>query len=98
MSSTETHSHDFTETRLDGPNGLHDENTHDSCHNGYTKPESQQMEGLSRQPTSSFIPMEVFEKMYLTPRNRVRGHLRSTFGNPTPLFVLPPLKSCGNFC
>ena len=89
MPSTETNSHDFTETHVDGLNALHNENTHDSRHNDYTKPESEQMEGLSRQPTASFIPMGVFEKTYLTLRSRVRGHLRSTFGNPIPLFVLP---------
>lgn len=31
------------------------------------------------------IPMEVFEKMYLNPETRVKGELRKTFANPTPL-------------
>lgn len=31
------------------------------------------------------IPMEVFEKMYLNPQNIVKGDLRRTFGNPTPM-------------
>jgi hypothetical protein len=31
------------------------------------------------------IPMEVFEKMYLNPQNVVKGELRRTFGNPTPM-------------
>lgn len=30
---------------------------------------------------------ELFEKRYLTPKNRVKGDLRKTFGNPTPLSV-----------
>ncbi|EGP86739.1 unnamed protein product [Zymoseptoria tritici ST99CH_1A5] len=34
------------------------------------------------------ISMEMFEKLYLNPENRVRGHLRSTFANPTPLPLL----------
>ena len=28
---------------------------------------------------------ELFEKLYLSPENRVKGDLRKTFGNPTPL-------------
>ncbi|TKA22069.1 hypothetical protein B0A50_08449 [Salinomyces thailandicus] len=31
------------------------------------------------------ISPELFEKMYLSPQNRVAGELRKTFGNPTPL-------------
>ena len=34
------------------------------------------------------IPPELFEKLYLTPQNPVKGELRNTFGNPTPLYVL----------
>lgn len=28
---------------------------------------------------------ELFEKLYLSPQNAVRGDLRKTFGNPTPM-------------
>lgn len=31
------------------------------------------------------ISPELFEKMYLSPPNKVKGELRKTFGNPTPL-------------
>ncbi|OAL35891.1 hypothetical protein AYO20_04797 [Fonsecaea nubica] len=31
---------------------------------------------------------ELFEKMYLTPKNRVLNNIRSTFGNPTPLCLV----------
>lgn len=31
------------------------------------------------------IPPDLFEKLYLSPENRVKGDLRKTFGNPTPL-------------
>jgi hypothetical protein len=31
------------------------------------------------------ISPELFEKLYLSPQNRVHGDLRRTFGNPTPL-------------
>ena len=31
------------------------------------------------------ISPELFEKLYLSPQNAVRGDLRKTFGNPTPM-------------
>lgn len=31
------------------------------------------------------IPPDLFEKLYLSPENRVKGDLRKTFANPTPL-------------
>jgi hypothetical protein len=31
------------------------------------------------------ISPELFEKIYLSPQNVVKGELRKTFGNPTPL-------------
>jgi hypothetical protein len=33
------------------------------------------------------ISPELFEKLYLSPQNKVAGELRKTFGNPTPLYV-----------
>jgi hypothetical protein len=33
------------------------------------------------------ISPELFEKIYLSPQNQVKGDLRKTFGNPTPLSV-----------
>lgn len=46
--------------------------------------------GIRRYETNASvnIPMEVFEKMYLTPQLPVKGELRKTFGNPTPMQVL----------
>ena len=35
------------------------------------------------------ITPELFEKIYLSPKNRVSNNIRSTFGNPTPLYVCP---------
>jgi len=35
--------------------------------------------------SSVVIPKEVFEAMYLSPYTRTSGHLRSIFGNPTPV-------------
>ena len=31
------------------------------------------------------ISAELFEKLYLSPQNVVKGDLRRTFGNPTPM-------------
>lgn len=31
------------------------------------------------------IPPDVFEKLYLSPQNAVKGQLRKTFANPTPM-------------
>ena len=31
------------------------------------------------------ITPEMFERMYLAPQNAVKGDLRKTFGNPTPM-------------
>jgi hypothetical protein len=31
------------------------------------------------------ISPELFEKLYLSPQNAVKGDLRKTFGNPTPV-------------
>ena len=31
------------------------------------------------------ISPELFEKIYLSPKNQVSSNIRSTFGNPTPL-------------
>lgn len=31
------------------------------------------------------ISPELFEKIYLSPQNQVKGDIRRTFGNPTPM-------------
>ncbi|KFZ09679.1 hypothetical protein V502_08577 [Pseudogymnoascus sp. VKM F-4520 (FW-2644)] len=38
---------------------------------------------------SIVITPEIFEKMYLTPANKVKGDLRLKFANPTPLQDFP---------
>ncbi|KAK9461672.1 GPR1/FUN34/yaaH family-domain-containing protein [Lipomyces oligophaga] len=47
-------------------------------------------EALSRFRTASSVMMtpELFEQLYLSPEKRVKGNLRQTFGNPTPLAVM----------
>ncbi|KAG9497346.1 hypothetical protein J7337_012141 [Fusarium musae] len=44
------------------------------------------LEAIRSAPSISMSP-ELFEKLYLTPPNAVKGDLRKTFGNPTPLLV-----------
>ncbi|KAF1361041.1 hypothetical protein EJ07DRAFT_164643 [Lizonia empirigonia] len=39
------------------------------------------------------ISPELFEKLYLSPKNEVKGELRKTFGNPTPLALVGFLLS-----
>ncbi|KAH7359513.1 GPR1/FUN34/yaaH family-domain-containing protein [Pyrenochaeta sp. MPI-SDFR-AT-0127] len=39
------------------------------------------------------ISPELFEKLYLSPQNQVKGELRKTFGNPTPLALVGFLLS-----
>ena len=45
---------------------------------------------LKRMRTAGSISItpELFEKIYLSPKNQVSNNIRSTFGNPTPLYVL----------
>lgn len=48
------------------------------------------LEDIRRYATagSVMIPMEALEKLYLNPPTKVKGDLRQTFGNPTPMYVL----------
>jgi uncharacterized protein len=41
-----------------------------------------------RKLESISISPELFEKLYLSPENAVKGDLRKTFGNPTPVYVI----------
>lgn len=49
-------------------------------------------EALNRIRTAGSISIspELFEKIYLSPQNAVKGDLRKTFGNPTPVYVSNP--------
>ncbi|KAF2801392.1 uncharacterized protein BDZ99DRAFT_239685 [Mytilinidion resinicola] len=52
-------------------------------------------EALRRIQTAGSISIspELFEKIYLSPQNRIHGDLRRTFGNPTPLALIGFLLS-----
>jgi hypothetical protein len=50
---------------------------------------TQQSPRLNRTITDGTFSMspELYAKLYLSPQNRVKGDLRNTFGNPSPLYV-----------
>ncbi|GKT45339.1 protein alcS [Colletotrichum spaethianum] len=52
-------------------------------------------DALKRMKTAGSISMspELFEKLYLSPQNKVKGDLRKTFGNPTPIAIVGFLLS-----
>lgn len=63
---------------------------------GYTN-DSDRMEALAKFRSASSINMspELFEKLYLNPQSKVKGELRKTFGNPTPVYDgLRPYLRC----
>jgi hypothetical protein len=49
-------------------------------------------DALKRMRTAGSISLspELFEKLYLSPQNKVKGDLRKTFANPTPMSVSYP--------
>lgn len=42
------------------------------------------MHGIS----APLTPAQLFEKLYLSPQNQVKGELRKTFANPTPIALI----------
>jgi len=46
-----------------------------------------------RTADSIAVPRDVFEKLYLSPQQPAAGHLRKTFGNPTPVALIGFLLS-----
>ena len=56
---------------------------HEHLHHDTHDPDT----ALKRMRTAGSISMtpELFEKIYLSPKNQVSNNIRSTFGNPTPL-------------
>lgn len=49
--------------------------------------DSDRLDALNRFRSAASISMtpELFEKLYLAPQSKVKGQLRDTFGNPTPM-------------
>ncbi|KAI4093030.1 MAG: hypothetical protein LQ344_003177 [Seirophora lacunosa] len=60
------------------------------------KPDTSSDEALKHIRTANTISIspELFEKLYLTPQQAVKGDLRSTFANPTPVALLGFMLSC----
>ncbi|KAK1708421.1 hypothetical protein CaCOL14_008131 [Colletotrichum acutatum] len=56
----------------------------------YMAPHASRDDALRRMRTAGSISMspELFEKLYLSPQNNVKGDLRKTFGNPTPIAIV----------
>ncbi|KAI1335811.1 GPR1/FUN34/YaaH-class plasma membrane protein-like protein [Xylariaceae sp. FL0016] len=54
---------------------------------------------LKRLRTAGSISLspELFEKLYLAPQNKVKGELRKTFANPTPIAIVGFILSLGPF-
>ncbi|CEJ89895.1 hypothetical protein VHEMI05711 [[Torrubiella] hemipterigena] len=64
-------------------------NMADEALNGKDYNSEDRMETLNRFRSAQSISMspEMFEKLYLSPQNAVKGELRKTFANPTPIAI-----------
>ena len=71
-----------TDKVANGHGVLHQDHASDEHVNGMARHEA-----LHHVRTAGSISMspELFEKLYLSPENKVKGDLRKTFGNPTPM-------------
>lgn len=52
----------------------------------YPNEDADQVLHRARTTGAVSISAELFEKLYLSPKNEVSGQLRRTFGNPTPMY------------
>lgn len=55
----------------------------------YISPQLSRDDALRKVKTAGSVSIspELFEKLYLSPQNNVKGDLRKTFGNPTPMYA-----------
>ncbi|KAF2124961.1 hypothetical protein P153DRAFT_300732 [Dothidotthia symphoricarpi CBS 119687] len=98
--STGSTARNFSTARMaDGTNVLEKDFSRQESDNGYS---NQHLEGAIDSDTalrqirtagSVSISPELFEKLYLQPQNQVKGELRKTFGNPTPIALIGFLLS-----
>lgn len=79
MAATGPTAKDFSDSDTPSTNG------HRQLHE---KMSPQDALGAIQRTGSVSISPELFEKIYLSPQNKVSGDLRKTFANPTPLAVL----------
>lgn len=75
--------HDTHDTNGHGPSSPR---THDHGSDEHVNYRSRE-DTLHRVRTAGSVSIspELFEKLYLSPQNKVKGDLRKTFGNPTPM-------------
>ena len=83
--------HDLTDDRHNG-NYRHHSPENSPYPMGRDEPSDEALNKFRTANTVTITP-ELFEKMYLSPQNQVKGDLRQTFGNPTPLALLGFLLS-----
>ncbi|CAI9636339.1 unnamed protein product [Alternaria burnsii] len=101
LSAGSTARNESTTRMMDGPNALEkDFSRQEPYGNGYggqTHLDASVDSGTAlhqiRTAGSISISPELFEKLYLSPPNKVKGDLRKTFGNPTPLALIGFLLS-----
>ncbi|KAF2850482.1 hypothetical protein T440DRAFT_479181 [Plenodomus tracheiphilus IPT5] len=103
LSAGSTARNESTSRMLDHNNGLEKDfsPTRDGVYtNGYNNHQHLDASydsnaALQRIQTAGSISIspELFEKLYLSPQNKVKGDLRKTFGNPTPLALIGFLLS-----
>lgn len=73
---------DIEKDHMDGGNAINGNRGYDLHHDVHDEHTA-----LSRLRTAGSLSIspELFEKIYLSPKNQVSNNIRSTFGNPTPL-------------
>jgi hypothetical protein len=79
-----------TTTHRPSTNGNHRQESPEPPNNNYDLSSDMDRDSALRKITTSgalSISPELFEKIYLSPPNRVSGDLRKTFANPTPLAI-----------
>ncbi|KAI9651245.1 hypothetical protein NHQ30_001283 [Ciborinia camelliae] len=69
-------------------NGNHNDDCGNSYHMNDTSIGADDALKRIRTAGSISISPELFEKIYLSPHNAVKGDLRKTFGNPTPVAIV----------
>jgi hypothetical protein len=78
---------DFSNHGAHGTNGYHNGATGNAYHMNDMDMDSDTALKRIRTAGSISISPELFEKIYLSPQNAVKGDLRKTFANPTPVYV-----------
>jgi len=85
--------HETRHIQHDSHNSLYGRNGHNGHDGGsdhtHLDKDMHPGDALNRMRTAGSISIspELFEKLYLSPQNNVKGDLRKTFGNPTPMYV-----------